>query len=115
MTAADAEHVRGALSLIQETNLPHLLGPLLCAFVEEALDPGLAAIYIEHNYDQSRWNHWVFLTHADLNLRNIPALFESLKYNDMARRLIHNVSKAFEDYSKEVEVEKRSWEERDNI
>lgn len=42
------------------------------------------------------------------------ALFESFRYDERARRTIHDVFKVFGDYSKEVEVEKRSWGEGDN-
>lgn len=52
MAAANGERVREALSLIDDANLPHPRGPLLCAFVEEALDPGLAATYIEQNCER---------------------------------------------------------------
>lgn len=43
------------------------------------------------------------------------ALFESFRYNDRSRQMIHDVFEPFGNYSKEVEVEKRSWEEGDYI
>ncbi|POR36758.1 Protein kinase-like domain protein [Tolypocladium paradoxum] len=43
------------------------------------------------------------------------SLFESFRYSYRLRETIHNIFRVFGDYSKEVEVEKRSWEEGDYI
>ena len=42
-------------------------------------------------------------------------LFESFRYEERLKIQIHRIFGAFGDYSKEVEVEKRSWEEGDYI
>lgn len=41
------DEVKNALSLIESTNLPHPLGSLLESFVDEALNPVLAARYVK--------------------------------------------------------------------
>lgn len=43
------------------------------------------------------------------------ALFEGFRYAERTRDMLHELFKAFGDYSKEFEVEKRSWEEGDYI
>lgn len=43
------------------------------------------------------------------------SLFESFRYSHRLRETMHNIFQVFGDYSKEVEVERRSWEEGDYI
>ena len=39
------------------------------------------------------------------------SLFEGFRNSERERNLMHTIFKAFGDYSKELDVEKRSWEE----
>lgn len=49
MASGFCKEVDSVLRLIEKANLPHPLGQLLCAFLTEALNPRLAAAFVEQN------------------------------------------------------------------